>query len=367
MTTADSIFRNGASELTLKTTPRLVWPRFKLQFITMASQMCTDITGLTGLLAWVLTVAQWAALPGHSVVNAAGVVIVEPIFDILMPIVQPAAGAAAATVKYYEMSRNDRSEIKKGLSVLKTYLINHSPDSDISELGDINHGLMYVNLQQIFAHEERKYGTLNSDDFHAIYDTLEAVKLPTTDFSDLAEIHRNMHRLLTGSGQPCAEYDKTEYYIKAIRDDPQGHEAASIFVRLHLLVADRNFADLIETILLHAPTITPSTSTLGYANALSTATVSSALAAAPTEVSALKQQIAKLQKQLSATDNRTKRAHGPTPAKSGALHYCWAHGYQYSHLGSACKVMLNDKKYTAQQKAATDPLTPAGGNTATKG
>ena len=95
--------------------------------------MCNDITGPTGLLAWVFTPAQWAAIPGISApTNAAGVVVVQPIYDILTAIAQPSPGAPAATVKYYEIARNKRSEVKRGINnTLRTYLINSTPDDDI--------------------------------------------------------------------------------------------------------------------------------------------------------------------------------------------------------------------------------------------
>ena len=165
---------------------------------------------------------------------------------------------------------------------------------------------MLVTLQEIFTHVEIKHDTLNQEDLEVIYATLRAVKSPSSDFSALAETHRNLHRLLAGAGQPCAEFDKTQHYINAIKDDPSGREAVNIFIRNHPLVANRTFVDLVATVLLHAPTIISSTSSLGYSNALATTTVATALAAAPTDESALKQQTAKLQKDLAATHNRTK-------------------------------------------------------------
>ena len=80
----------------------------------------------------------------------------------------------------------------------------------------------------------------------------------------MAETHRNLHRrLLAGAGQPCAEFNKKQHYINAIKDDPPGCEEVNIFIRNHPLVANRTFVDLITTVLLHAPTIISSTSSLG--------------------------------------------------------------------------------------------------------
>ena len=82
-TTADISIRNAAFELNLKTNQRLVFPRFRLQVVSIASQMCNNITGPpTGLLAWVFTPAQWAAIPGNSAPDAAGAIVVQPTFDI---------------------------------------------------------------------------------------------------------------------------------------------------------------------------------------------------------------------------------------------------------------------------------------------
>ena len=46
--------------------------------------------GPTGLLAWLLSPDQWAAIPGNSVANAAGVIVVAAIFDIVTPHEVPA-------------------------------------------------------------------------------------------------------------------------------------------------------------------------------------------------------------------------------------------------------------------------------------
>ena len=77
-------------------------------------------------LAWLLSPAQWAAVPGNSVANAAGVIVVAPIFDILTPLDVPALNAANAVVKIYEMNRSDRHLVKQGIQMMKTLLQRYS-------------------------------------------------------------------------------------------------------------------------------------------------------------------------------------------------------------------------------------------------
>ena len=355
-----------AIEPNLKKEPRLNFQNFRLRVIGLASQMCNDITGPTGLLGFLFTAAEWAAIPGISVTDAAGVVHIEPVFDIVTPIVQPNAGAAAGTVKFYEIARTDRSEVKKGISILKSLLIDSLPSDDISELSDLIYGMMLVTCRAILTHAARKYGTLNQEDFETIHSQMQVPKSPTIDYSSYAEIQRNYHRLLLGAGQPCSEFAKTTHYMNGLKDDLQGREAVKIYVHLHPLVADRNFADLVAAVILHAPIHTPTSTSLGYSNALSTTTSVTSASAAPLDELALSQLIAKHQKDLSALRKKNGVSIPPIPPKVRPLLYCWLHGYQHSHNGTRCKIMEHDPKYTAAQKASLDPLKPPGGNTNVK-
>ena len=105
-TTADISIRNAAFELNLKTTPRLVFPRFRLQVVSIASQMCNDITGPTGLLACLgLYPSSMGCHPRELSPDTAGAIVVQPIFDILTNIAQPAPGAPAATVNTENIMR----------------------------------------------------------------------------------------------------------------------------------------------------------------------------------------------------------------------------------------------------------------------
>ncbi len=141
-TTADISIRNAAYELNLKTTPRLVFPRFRLQVVSIAD------------VQWHYWSYGPPSIPGISAPNAAGVIVVQPIYNILTAIAQPPPGAPAATVKYCEIARNERSEVKRGINTLRTYLINSAPDDNISEMSDPVYGMTLVTLQEIFTHVE---------------------------------------------------------------------------------------------------------------------------------------------------------------------------------------------------------------------
>jgi hypothetical protein len=82
-----------------------------------------EITGPTGLSVGMgFSAPQWKAIPGNTVINAAGNnVVIRAIFDIITAIENPAGNAANATVKIFELSRRaDRNTVKRALQVMKT-------------------------------------------------------------------------------------------------------------------------------------------------------------------------------------------------------------------------------------------------------
>lgn len=362
-----------AFETDLKTNPRLVYPKYRAEVISWASNRCNEITGPTGLLAWLLSPVEWASFPANRTM-VAGVLVIAPIFDILTEIEVPANNAANAVMKMYEITRNERAAIVQGLQDMKNNQIDTMPACDISEMSDVFFGMTSVTNAEIFAHLRAAYSELDQNDYSIIYSRLQAAKLPTEDYKTLAETHRDLHALLASSGQPSTELAKTNYFMEALRSDYAGHEACREFVRAHPQVATRTFVNLVATVLLHAPTSVPTTAALGYSNAQTTTSVAFAAPLAPTTEAALVAHIAESQRKLSAM----RRTGGSTPAAApktstsapggGPLKYCYKHGYQRSHLGADCFVLKRDTHlYDAQHLAATDHNNPPGGNPVRKG
>jgi hypothetical protein len=80
--------------------------------------------------------------------------------------------------------------------------------------------------------------------------------------------------------------------MNGLKDDLQGREAVKIYVHIHPpLVADRNFADLVATVILQAPIHTPTSASLGYSNAFSTTTSVTSASAAPLDELTLSRRI----------------------------------------------------------------------------
>eukprot|EP01036_Dinobryon_divergens_P050290 gene50290-67344_t len=99
------------------------------------------------------------------------------------------------------------------------------------------------------------------------------------------------------------ELQKTTYFSQALLIDYTGTKAVELFVNAHPTAAARNFNDIVAMVILHAPTIVPLTSNLGYSNAMATTSISCAFVA-PTDEVALAQLIAKSHKELAALKKR---------------------------------------------------------------
>jgi len=107
---------------------------------------------------------------------------------------------------------------------------------------------------------------------------------------------------------------------------------------------------------------------IGYANY--THAVEPANAATSLDELGMAQLIAKTQKDLAALKRRNGTATAPParPPTGTSLLYCHKHGYQRTHAGKDCKLMLaNPLVYQGPYLTAKDPRNPAGGNTASRG
>ena len=136
--------------------------------------------------------------------------------------------------------------------------------------------------------------------------------------------------------------------------------------RAALQVAARTFANLVATVLLHAPTSVPTTSAFRYNNAHTTTSVASAAPLAPTTEAALVACIAESQRKLLVMRRTGGSAPTAAPkvaspaAGGGPLKYCYKHAYQRSHAGADYFVLKRDTHlYDAQHLVATNNNNPS--------
>lgn len=364
--TIASSLSNVPFNTSLKVNPTLHWNKFQKELITFAASLVPDIIP-SGVVFAVVSLAVFNGFPGIMVANAAGVMVATPPYDLAAEIPALAPNATNAQVKIHDTLRTNKALVLQAVALVKSRMIVSMPDQDKSHLDNPVYGLANYNPFQLYTHLHGRYGTLEQADFTIIFDRLKASKLPGQDYAELAEVHRDLHSLLLSAGQPSTELAKTTYYQEALRDDFQGRAAVDVYIRLHPQMAARNFADMVATVILQAPTIPVTNVSLGYSSAMMS-TASAVSTSAPTDAVGLAQHIAQCQKDLAAL-SRKQRGPSPAPPAGGStLKYCHKHGYQKSHAGTDCVVMkAQPTKYMAQHLSAKDHLTPPGGNPTNRG
>ena len=100
-------------EPNLKVTPRLVYRLFRASVIAELSESCSEINDQYGLLFFMLSDDQWAALPGITTLDG-GNDVIAPGYDIIAPLVQPANNNALA-LELYKNQRDERKVVKKAI------------------------------------------------------------------------------------------------------------------------------------------------------------------------------------------------------------------------------------------------------------
>lgn len=125
-------------------------------------------------------------------------------------------------------------------------------------------------------------------------------------------------------------------------------EVIKDYYKVNPLLSQQTFNSLKTYLLLHTPNIVTASSQ-GYAN--------SATNNSPITLKDIEKLI---DKRLGNRPSNTTQ----NPPTSSKKKYCWRHGFNNTHAGPDCNVMLNDKTglYTAAHLASTSPKAPAGGN-----
>jgi len=204
----------------------------------------------------------------------------------------------------------------------------------VSELSVYSFGIGTSSAAQIYAHLVERYSILSQTDFTTIGDRLRTVK------------------------SAAQTYDKCNYFLEALKNDPSGLYAAQLYTQQQPLLHTRTFAGLVAHVILHARNHVPNVLSMHYG--ASAAAVGPVAALAATDLAKLTAENAQLKKDIQALRNG-KSTNGGGTAKTRTKYYCWVHG-TCNHAGSQCSVMLADTgKYSAAHLSATSHTAPPGG------
>jgi len=267
----------------------------------------------------------------HAAVIAAN--IVPPRFVPPEP-APPNAATTTAQWKLHDYQKAGCDNFNAGQVLFKRLLIDSLGSTIVSELEDVETGMLYVTSLDIINHVTRTYGTPRSSDIQELKDGLNQAFTDPSLFRQEVAVLQHKFLLLARFGHPKSNSDQVDYLIAATRHLPG----------IAGLIANQSSNSDDPVAITFAARVT-------YVNAHYTPSivVSAAGYSAATVASA-------------ATSSAPIVARRPPRTAPASHRYCYFHGY--GHSGNVCNHMAdNPALFTAAQIGSTSPTAVPGGST----
>ena len=331
--------------ITLENDPEAIFSDFETQIQNVFAAECTEVFE-HGLYHLIATDEQWETATGNTEINEAGANITKDRPTTAMP-ADLAANPTSAAISLYVMRRAQHVKIKETAEKLKQRLILSLGVENFSIISDPTHGTRNISALEIMQIMRDLYGVPSASVLNVQQMQLEVPILAEQSFGSLSSQHRNIHAKLVKANQPMSEFQKVTLLVKAMATRSDMMRAVEHYKSNFPAVAMQNFEGLVKHIREQAPNMTAAAA--GYAGAaihrgedmISRHEVADLIAAAV---------------KAAVAESRTNDVAARTQKM-----YCYLHGY-CAHSGKKCNTMLNDSKFTAQQKGARNHTAVAGGS-----
>lgn len=359
---------------------------FRVSLDELASSLCRQFYPVRGLLELQVSRTQAQFQELHlGEVNEDG----EFIPQVFPPL--PEAPAALANnanpvaVANHTLAYKKVEAVHVALGSMKTKVLAACGKTISAELRGLPGGISGISLADILQYLEEHYGVATESDIDRLNDLLAVPFVSTNSFRAEAAQMKITFSKLVRFGQPIAELAKMKYLAKATLLFPDIVEGIKDYKKSNAVLAERSFEGMVTYINLHVPTVT--TGDMGYVGVAIagplqppiTATDAVAIQAAALVQAALPlllQHFANLAvgvpaAQVAPQQSSGRRGGGGQAGRGGRgggraagrgrgppglqPHYCFAHGWQHSHAGPTCLVMINDPTYTPDMRNATAP------------
>lgn len=321
--------------------------RWLAVIVTLYHSRCQHISP-HGLIDLVIDDPAYAALPGHDGTTA------RPNRDFPA---EPADNASAAVVALYNRKCANMADTFAHRSELKIYLLQKIGVTNVNTLSHATTGTRYVTEIVIMQAMATKYGQVHSGTLLQWNSELHKPIDDSATLEDFLGSHKILHDSFTGVKQSKSEYDKIEAAIAALVP----RTAAGLAITKYKMdtpdASKQTFTDFAAFLVLQAPNMPITASTMKYAAHASIADFDARVEAA-------------VDARLAAMGFAAGVQAPPVPAtvkstsKPKTKKYCYAHGYQGSHHGAQCHLMANaTTKYSQAKVNAKDHRAVPGGST----
>lgn len=314
--------------------------------VTLYHSRCQHISP-HGLIDLVIDDTAYAALPGNDANTE------RPNRDFPDA---PADNASAAVINLYNRKRADISDIFAHRTELKLFLLQKIGTTNESNLSHATTGTRYVTELTIVQAMATKYGQLSTSTLRLWKTELQKPIGASETIEEFLCTHKRLHDNFAGVKQTKSESDKIETAVEALVSRTAAGLAITKYKMDNPDAAQQTFTEFAAFLVLHEPNMPVTASAMNYAAHTSTADFDARVEAAVDARLAAMGFAAGVQAPLSTVPAKTKS----TPRTKL---YCYLHGYQYSHPGTACYTMARDaRKYSKAKIHAKDHLAVPGGN-----
>jgi len=282
----------------------------------------------------------------------------------------------------YDYAKTRADAYRVGVAKVRQYLLETVSQSVFDAIHSSTNGvgIASLSLASILDFLEARYSKLTDNDNAIMYHELTSIKCQAIeDLPSCAAKARRLFESIARVGgnvrprQPLAEREKMEHLTAMVLPCPALSAALMRYTELHPF-SDRVFDTAVEYIESHAVESVTTAGTAGYAGAgmgYVNAATGHNLRNKRSRQDSPEPDAAQANRGgrgsgrgrggrgkgrgTGRASGRGQIAPAPTNAAPLPIKYCFEHGYQRSHQGSACNIMQRDASYTQPMKDAQAP------------
>jgi hypothetical protein len=374
---------NPLTKIGFETSPTLLLKKYRRAINHEASVTGTAISrgGLkdfgitmtdTEFAAYLLTnpyppVPALAANATQATIDAAAALAAEVALPSYRPVPQPPVlpgdQGSEAQFRRYTAKQANYVIFANGLQDLKKMITDSLGDSIIAAMETEAVPVENMSIPQILQYLVNTYGVTTKTDVQTLIDRCSNPCENMADFYAHAQRLANLYQQLERKEAAIAKYQQMKYLEDTTKHIDVIDEARINYIIANPTYATQSFADMVTFIREQLQNKVPTVRSLGIGSSVtgkqpSTKVVVASMDTVTDLLLSVVDRLDRAEKALAISKQKAAPTSNAPNQGSGRVKgnlYCFCHGFNNSHVGVDCKVMMSDVSYTAAHKAAQAP------------
>ena len=271
----------------------------------------------------------------------------------------PSDTGTEAQFRRYTAKQANYVIFANGIQDLKKMIVDSLGDSIIAAMETDAVPIDNMSIPTILHYLVSTYGVTTKTDVQTLLDRCANPCDNMADFYAHAQRLSNLFQQLDRKDAAIAKYQQMKYLEESTKHLDAVDEARINYLVQTPAYADQTFEHMVQFIRLQLQNKVPTVRSLGFGAAVTGNPPSTkvVVASMDTVTDLLLSVVARLdrtEKALAMVKPKQTPNQGVQQKVKGTL-YCFVHGFNSSHLGCDCKVMLSDTTYSVAHKTAQGP------------